>query len=193
MTTPSYFVHSTATIDEGAMIGAHTRVWHYAHVMGKAEIGEECVVGQGCFIGNVRIGNGVRIQNNVSVFDGVELHDYVFVGPSAVFTNVVNPRSEVSRREEYVATIVRRGATIGANATLICGVTIGEYAFVGAGAVVRRDVPSFGLVVGTPARRIGWMCACGVRLKDAGEVTCGACGRHFYADEHECLIRSSQV
>jgi UDP-2-acetamido-3-amino-2,3-dideoxy-glucuronate N-acetyltransferase len=181
MPTSGYDAHPSAVIDPGARIGDGTRVWHFAHVMPGAVLGKDCVVGQGCFVGNVRLGDGVRLQNNVSVYDGVTLEDQVFCGPSCVFTNVINPRAAVSRKDEYRPTLVRRGATIGANATIVCGVTIGEYAFVGAGAVVRADVPAFALVVGVPARRLGWMCACGERLPDqiGAGATCTACGRAY--------------
>jgi len=178
-----YFAHESAVVDGGARIGAGTRIWHFAHVCAGAVIGADCTIGQGCYIAGVRIGDGVRIQNHVSVYDGVTVEDAVFLGPSCVFTNVVNPRAEVSRKHEYRATLVRRGATIGANATIVCGVTIGEYAFVGAGAVVRHDVPAYALVVGVPARQVGWMCACGERLAglDAhdGRAACSACGRAY--------------
>jgi UDP-2-acetamido-3-amino-2,3-dideoxy-glucuronate N-acetyltransferase len=177
-----YWAHETAVIDPGAKIGSNTRIWHWAHVCGGARIGANCSLGQNVFVGNkVVIGNNVRIQNNVSVYDDVTLEDDVFCGPSMVFTNVVNPRSHVSRKHEYMTTLVGRGATIGANATVICGHSIGEYAFVGAGAVVTRDVPGYALFVGNPARRIGWMCQCGVRLPAAhGQVTCADCG-HIYS------------
>lgn len=160
------FIHPTAIIDEGARIGEGTKIWHWVHVSTGAEIGEGCVLGQNVFVAStVVIGRGVRIQNNVSVYDGVIIEDDVFLGPSMVFTNVVNPRAFISRKEEYRPTLVKRGATIGANATILCGVTLGAYAFVGAGCVVLRDVPDFALVVGNPARQIGWSCRCGVRLE----------------------------
>jgi len=176
-----YFVHPSAIVDEGAQIGEGTRVWHFVHVMSGARIGSDCVFGQSCFVGNVRIGNGVHVQNNVSIYDGVTLEDDVFAGPSCVFTNVVNPRSEIERKDEYRPTLVRKGATIGANATVVCGVTLGEYAFVGAGAVVTRDVPAHALVTGVPARRVGWMCACGVRLPEPedGRTCCAACSAEY--------------
>jgi UDP-2-acetamido-3-amino-2,3-dideoxy-glucuronate N-acetyltransferase len=179
-----YFVHPSAVVDAGARIGTGTRIWHFSHVMPGARIGAHCVIGQGCFIGNVTIGDGVHIQNNVSVYDGVTLEDHVFAGPSCVFTNVINPRSEVSRKHEYRPTLVRRGASIGANATIVCGATIGAYAFVGAGAVVRGEVAPHALVVGLPARRIGWMCACGERLGEnaADALACQACGRSYRHD-----------
>jgi UDP-2-acetamido-3-amino-2,3-dideoxy-glucuronate N-acetyltransferase len=178
------FVHETAVVDEGARIGARTRIWHFCHVMGSAEIGEDGVLGQNVFVGpHVRIGRNAKIQNNVSVYEGVTLEDDVFCGPSMVFTNVVNPRSHVSRKDEFRDTRVRRGATLGANCTIVCGTEIGRYAFVAAGAVVTRDVAPFALVAGVPARRIGWMCACGVRLSlpasGEGAVACGACGAGY--------------
>jgi UDP-2-acetamido-3-amino-2,3-dideoxy-glucuronate N-acetyltransferase len=173
------FVHPSAVVDPGAALGDGTRVWHFVHVMAGARIGAGCVIGQGCYIGNVQLGDGCRIQNNVSVFDGVTLEDDVMIGPSAVFTNVINPRAHVSRRAEFRPTRVCRGATIGANATIIPGVTIGAYAFVGAGAVVRHDVAPHAVVVGVPAGWIGWMCRCGERLPHAdaaGRMACGRCG-----------------
>lgn len=177
-----YFVHPSAVIDDGATVGKGTKIWHFVHVMPGASIGSDCVIGQGCFIGNVTIGNGVRIQNNVSVYDGVTLDDHVFAGPSCVFTNVINPRSEVDRRGEYMPTLVERGATIGANATIVCGVTIGKYAFIGAGAVVRTDIPAHSVVVGVPARQIGWMCVCGERIREKAAITltCEVCGRQYH-------------
>lgn len=171
-----YFVHETSYVDPGACIGKGTRIWHFCHVMEGARIGEDCVLGQNTFVGRgVRIGRGCKIQNNVSVYEGVTLEDFVFCGPSVVFTNVYNPRSEFPRMDEVRPTLVRRGATLGANATIVCGVTIGTYAFVGAGAVVIRDVPDFALVVGNPARVVGWMCVCGNRIRFQGEDGPGSC------------------
>jgi len=159
-------VHESAYVDDGAVIGARTRVWHFCHVLGGAVIGERCSLGQNVVVMNsVRIGDNVKIQNNVSVYEGVELEDDVFCGPSMVFTNVFNPRSAVSRKDEYRKTLVKRGASIGANATIVCGATIGAYAFIGAGAVVNRDVPDFALMAGVPARRIGWMSEAGFRME----------------------------
>ncbi len=180
---PSAFVHPTAVVDEGAQLGHGTKVWHFSHVMGGARIGARCVLGQNVFVaGSARIGDGVKIQNNVSVYDGVILEDDVFVGPSAVFTNVRNPRAHVERKDAYEPTVVRRGATIGANATVRCGVTIGPYAFVGAGALVTRDVAAHAVVVGVPARHVAWACACGEVLDlpasapDGTEARCPRCG-----------------
>jgi UDP-2-acetamido-3-amino-2,3-dideoxy-glucuronate N-acetyltransferase len=175
-----YFVHESSYVDDGAVIGAGTKIWHFSHVLRGAVIGERCNLGQNVVVmGGTRIGRNVKIQNNVSIYEGVELEDDVFCGPSMVFTNVVNPRSHVSRRHQYKRTLVRRGATIGANATIICGVTLGEYAFVGAGAVVTKDVPAYALVAGVPARRVGWMCQCGERLPDSGVGRCAACGTEY--------------
>ena len=174
------FVHESAYVDEGAQIGADTKVWHFCHILGGAIIGERCSLGQNVVVMNgVRIANNVKIQNNVSVYEGVVLEDDVFCGPSMVFTNVLNPRAHVSRRHEFRKTLVRRGATIGANATIVCGTTLGEYAFVGAGAVVADDVQDYALVVGVPGRRIGWMCQCGERLPDSGTGTCAVCGSSY--------------
>lgn len=177
-------IHPTATIDDGCAIGAGTRVWHYSHVMSGARIGEGCSLGQNVFVArDVVVGNNAKIQNNVSLYEGVELEDDVFCGPSMVFTNVINPRSHVSRKHEYQKTLVRRGATIGANATVLCGHTIGRFAFVGAGAVVTRDVPDYALVVGNPGRIAGWMCDCGIKLvagaTPPAAVRCGACGTQY--------------
>jgi len=180
----SAFVHASAYVDDGAVIGASTKVWHFCHVMGGAVIGERCSLGQNVVVmSGTHIGHNVKIQNNVSVYEGVELEDDVFCGPSMVFTNVMNPRSHVSRKTEYRRTLVRRGASIGANATIVCGSTLGEYAFIGAGAVVAADVPAFALMVGVPARRIGWMCQCGERLADSGTGTCAACGSTYVATD----------
>lgn len=161
----SYHVHPSSWVDEGARIGAGTNIWHFCHVMPTAEIGERCNIGQNVFIDNrVRIGNGVKIQNNVSVYNGVEVEDDVFLGPSMVFTNVINPRSFVERKSEFRRTLLRRGSTVGANATIVCGVTIGAYALIGAGTVILRDVPDYAMMVGNPARQIGWISRTGEKL-----------------------------
>jgi UDP-2-acetamido-3-amino-2,3-dideoxy-glucuronate N-acetyltransferase len=176
-----YFVHESSFVDEGAVIGDGTKIWHFCHVMADARIGERCSLGQNVVVmPRTRIGNNVKIQNNVSIYEGVVLEDDVFCGPSCVFTNVSTPRSHVSRKDEYAETLVRRGASIGANATVVCGVTLGEYAFIGAGAVVTSDVPAHGLMVGVPARRVGWMCRCGERLRPTdGAATCGRCDSSY--------------
>lgn len=170
-----YFAHDTAIIDEGCTIGKGTKVWHFSHVMPNCVIGENCNIGQNCVISpDVILGNNVKIQNNVSVYTGVVCEDDVFLGPSMVFTNVVNPRSGVNRRGQYTKTIVKKGVSIGANATIVCGHDIGEYAFIGAGAVVTKEVPAYALVVGNPAKQIGWMSEFGHRLNfnSDGMATC---------------------
>jgi UDP-2-acetamido-3-amino-2,3-dideoxy-glucuronate N-acetyltransferase len=181
-----YFAHESACIDEGCVIGDGTKIWHFCHVMPGARIGRHCHLGQNVFVSAaVVIGDNAKIQNNVSLYSGVTLEDDVFCGPSAVFTNVVTPRSHVSRRHEFLPTLVRRGATLGANCTIVCGHTIGRYAFIGAGAVVTADIPDHALVLGNPARIAGWMCECGVRLTGAAalplDATCGACGAMYHA------------
>lgn len=164
-------IHPTAIVDDGASVGEGTQVWHWVHICAAARIGRNCSLGQNVFVGNdVVIGDNVKIQNNVSVYDAVRLEDDVFCGPSMVFTNVYNPRSGVNRKAEYRPTVVRRGATLGANCTIVCGVTIGEYAFVGAGAVINKDVPPYALMLGVPARRAGWMSENGTRLSGIGRV-----------------------
>jgi UDP-2-acetamido-3-amino-2,3-dideoxy-glucuronate N-acetyltransferase len=176
-----YFVHESSYVDAGAVVGRGTKIWHFCHVMPGAVIGERCNLGQNVVVmGGTRLGANVKVQNNVSIYEGVTLEDDVFCGPSCVFTNVVNPRSHVSRKAEYRPTVVRRGATIGANATVVCGTTLGEYCFIGAGAVVTSDVPAYALMVGVPAHRVGWMCQCGVRLTVAdGAATCSSCGARY--------------
>ncbi len=180
----NYTKHETAIVDEGAQVGNGTRIWHWAHVCGGAVIGDNCSLGQNVFVGNaVVIGSNVKIQNNVSVYDNVTLQNDVFCGPSMVFTNVYNPRSAVQRKNEYRDTLVKQGATLGANCTIVCGVTIGEYAFVGAGAVISKDVPAFALMVGVPAQQTGWMSRFGERitlpLKGEGTYTCPHTGDRY--------------
>ncbi len=189
-----YQAHETAIVDQGATIGEGTRIWHWVHVCGGAVIGEGCSLGQNVFVGNkVVIGNNVKIQNNVSVYDNVTIEDSVFCGPSMVFTNVYNPRSEIERKDEYRNTLVKRGATLGANCTIVCGATIGKYAFVGAGAVVNTDVPDFALMVGVPARQIGWMSKYGERLdlplEGTAESVCPHSGNVYRLSSNrlECL------
>ena len=167
-----YFAHETAVIDEGAVIGDRSKIWHFCHIMSDSEIGSDCNIGQNVVISTeVKLGNNVKVQNNVSIYTGVTCEDDVFLGPSMVFTNVNNPRSAVIRRNQYLRTNVGKGATIGANATIVCGNNIGEYAFVGAGAVVTKDIPPYALVVGNPSKQIGWMSEYGHRLKfDANEI-----------------------
>ena len=172
------FVHEPAHVDDGAQVGDGTRIWHFVHVSGGAKIGESCSIGQNVFVGNrVVIGDNVKIQNNVSVFDAVTLEDGVFCGPSMVFTNVYNPRAEVERKDEYRETLIKRGATLGANCTIVCGVTVGEFAFVGAATLINRDVPPFALMVGVPARRIGWMSHAGEKL--GPDLVCPREGRRY--------------
>ena len=172
------FIHETAVVDHGAQIGNGTRIWHFCHVMGTAQIGENCVLGQNVFVGNKAVlGNNVKVQNNVSVYEGVVCEDDVFLGPSMVFTNVVNPRSAVNRKEEFKKTLVKKGATIGANATVVCGITLGEYCFIGAGAVITKDVKPYALMVGVPARQKGWVSRSGAILGD--DLVCPETGEKY--------------
>ena len=177
-------IHTTAIVDDGALIGEGSSIWHWVHICSGARIGKGCSLGQNVFVGNkVRIGNNVKIQNNVSVYDNVTLEDDVFCGPSMVFTNVYNPRSAISRKNEYRDTLIKQGATLGANCTIICGVTVGEYAFIGAGSVINRDVPGYALMVGVPARQIGWMSEHGERLdlplEGIGDAICAHTGECY--------------
>jgi UDP-2-acetamido-3-amino-2,3-dideoxy-glucuronate N-acetyltransferase len=178
-----YFVHESSYVDEPCQIGEGTKIWHFSHVMKDSVIGQGCNIGQNVLIASgVRIGDHCKIQNNVSLYTGVVLEDHVFCGPSMVFTNVINPRSHVIRKDEYKTTLVRQGASLGANCTVVCGTTVGRYAFVGAGSVVTRDVPDYALVYGNPARLRGWMCACGIALEfheGVGRSQCGACGAQY--------------
>ncbi len=180
-----FWAHETVCVDDHGGIGEGTRIWHFSHIAKGAKVGPGCSIGQNVYVapGGV-VGAGVKIQNNVSIYDGVTLEDGVFCGPSVVFTNVINPRSHISRKHEFRPTLVRQGATLGANATILCGITIGRFAFVGAGAVVTRDVPDFALITGNPGRQQGWMCRCGIKLavKGRGEkarATCSACGQRY--------------
>lgn len=189
----NYIAHPSAIIDEGAQIGEKTYIWHWVHVCAQAKIGTHCSLGQNVFVGNkVVIGNNVKIQNNVSIYDNVTLEDDVFCGPSMVFTNVYNPRSAVSRKNEYRDTYVKKGATLGANSTIVCGVTIGQYAFIGAGSVINRDVPDFALMVGVPGKQIGWMSQFGERLnlplEGNAETTCASTGTRYRLQGKECYI-----
>lgn len=181
-------IHPTAIVDEGAQLGDGTRVWHWVHICAGARIGERCSFGQNVFVGNdVVIGNNVKVQNHVSIYDAVRLEDDVFCGPSMVFTNVYNPRAAIVRKKEYRKTRVCRGATLGANCTIVCGAVIGEYAFVGAGATINRDVPDYALMVGVPAKQVGWMCKCGERLAEAaGPQSCTICAARYEITGMEC-------
>ena len=192
----NYFKHDSAIIDEGATIGNETKIWHWTHVSGGAYIGRGCSLGQNVYIANhVSIGNNVKIQNNVSVYDNVILENDVFCGPSMVFTNVYNPRSAVTRKDEYKNTIVKIGATLGANCTIVCGITIGQYAFVGAGAVINRDVPDFALMVGVPAKQIGWMSCFGEQLelplRGDAEAKCPHTGQRYLLQNSICRLINS--
>lgn len=185
MRESEYFLHPSSVVDEGAVIGNGTKIWHFCHVMADAQIGENCNLGQNVFVASgVQIGNNVKVQNNVSIYTGVILKDDVFLGPSMVFTNVINPRSHINRQGEYQTTLVENGVSIGANATIICGVSLGKYAFVGAGTVVTKDVPAYGLVYGNPGQLQGWMCRCGERLifikgRQLNLAVCGSCGSEY--------------
>lgn len=181
-----YFVHESSYVDNQVKIGENTKIWHFCHILFNTEIGSNCSFGQNCVVGpNVKIGNNVKVQNNVSIYQGVELEDDVFCGPSMVFTNVINPRSHISRKHEYKKTLLKKGASVGANATVICGNTLGRYCFIGAGSVVTRDVPDFALVVGNPGRIKGWICSCGVKLTEYknlaehSQYRCRECGKAY--------------
>ncbi len=191
---PDYFVHKSSYVDNGADIGTGTKIWHFCHIMSKTKIGKDCKIGQNVFVASdVIIGNNVKIQNNVSLYSGVIVEDDVFLGPSMVFTNVINPRSHISRNNEYKITLVCRGSTIGANVTIVCGVTLGKYCFVGAGAVVTKDIPGYALVFGSPARVRGWMCQCGEQLKfNEGFAVCSRCGDNYTKQDNVILPRKGE-
>jgi len=177
-----YYRHESSYVDEGAQVGEGTKIWHFSHVMSGAKIGARCSLGQNVNVGGRAVlGNGVKVQNNVSIYDDVIIEDEVFCGPSMVFTNVINPRAFVERKHEYKTTLIKRGASIGANATIVCGVTLGEYCFVGAGSVVTKDVPAYALVYGSPARQHGWVCKCGNKLSD--DLSCPECGKQYKETE----------
>jgi UDP-2-acetamido-3-amino-2,3-dideoxy-glucuronate N-acetyltransferase len=184
---PAYYAHPSAIVDQPCQIGEGTKIWHFSHVMANSVMGKSCNLGQNVLISpQVRLGDNVKIQNNVSVYTGVELEDDVFCGPSMVFTNVFNPRSHINRKSEYRKTLIKRGASLGANCTIVCGTTIGQYAFIGAGAVVTKDVPDYALMMGVPARQTGWMCYCGERLPKGNSPTCEVCGRQYSIDKNSC-------
>jgi len=195
-----FFVHDSAYVDNNVKIGKGTKIWHFSHILPNTEIGENCIIGQNCMIGpDVKIGNRCKIQNNVSVYKGVTLEDEVFCGPSCVFTNVLTPRAFVERKSEFLPTLVKRGATIGANATVVCGHTIGRYALIGAGAVVTSNIPDYALYLGVPARHSGWVCKCGAVLtrktisKEKTELTCSYCGSKYILEGKEFIVVEENV
>lgn len=186
----SVFVHPTAVVDDGVSLGDGTKVWHFVHVSRGARLGPRCVLGQNVFVGDgVALGAGVRVQNNVSIYAGVTVEDDAFLGPSCVFTNVNEPRAFIERKHEFRETRVGRGATVGANATIVCGHDLGDYCFIGAGAVVTASVPAYALMLGVPARRAGWVCRCGRRLPESSEPTCGDCGASYRVAQETCTPR----
>jgi len=200
MENREFFVHESAYIDDNVEIGKGTKIWHFSHVLRNTHIGENCVIGQNCMIGpDVRIGKGCKIQNNVSIYKGVTLEDYVFCGPSCVFTNVLTPRAFIERKSEFLPTLVKEGATIGANATIVCGHTIGRYALIGAGAVVTSDVPDYALYLGIPAKHSGWVCKCGavltrkVNSEEKLELTCNFCGSKYMLDGDKFIVLEEKL
>jgi UDP-2-acetamido-3-amino-2,3-dideoxy-glucuronate N-acetyltransferase len=193
---PGVTIHESCYIDEPCVIGAGTKIWHFSHIMKNCHIGERCNLGQNVVVSpDVVLGNNVKVQNNVSIYTGVTIEDDVFCGPSMVFTNILIPRCEIIRRDEYVKTIIRKGASMGANSTIVCGIEIGQYALIGSGAVVSKDVPAYGLMVGVPARRIGWACRCGHTLPKNGSskaLQCRACGNE-YTEQNEAISPLKEV
>jgi len=193
---PDVFVHESSYVDEPCEIGAGTKIWHFSHVLPGCRIGRKCNIGQNVVVSpDVTMGNNVKVQNNVSLYTGVELEDDVFCGPSMVFTNVINPRSEINRRGEYQRTLIKKGATLGANSTIVCGSTVGRFAFVAAGAVVTKDVPDYALMIGVPARRAGWACRCGNRLPAfrGGLGACSSCGNQYREEGDRIMpVRETQ-
>ena len=188
MNNRDYFSHETAVIDKSCSIGKNTKVWHFSHIMSNATLGEKCNIGQNVVISPyVTLGNNVKVQNNVSIYTGVECEDDVFLGPSMVFTNILNPRSAIVRRGQYIKTKVKKGASIGANATIVCGVTLGKYCLIGAGAVVTKDIPAYGLVVGNPAKQIGWVSVYGHRLQfnDENQAVCTESGERYRLEKNK--------
>lgn len=184
------FIHESSYVDHPCIIGKGTKIWHFSHIMPNCEIGDKCNIGQNVVISpGVKLGSNVKIQNNVSVYTGVICEDDVFLGPSMVFTNVINPRSAVSRKDEYRQTLVKKGASVGANATIVCGVVLGEYAFIGAGSVVTKNVKPYALMVGNPARQTGWMCCCGVKLNINKQIICNSCGSEFQLDQDHLVLK----
>jgi UDP-2-acetamido-3-amino-2,3-dideoxy-glucuronate N-acetyltransferase len=187
----NYFKHETAIVDEASEIGANTKIWHFSHVMSNSKIGDNCVLGQNVLVApKVQLGNGVKVQNNVSIYTGVICEDDVFLGPSMVFTNVINPRSFIERKDEFKATEIRKGASIGANATILCGIEIGAYAMIGAGAVVTKSVPAYALLVGNPAKQIGWVSKAGIRLHfdENGNAFCNQSNKHYRLENNTLII-----
>lgn len=189
-----FFVHKSSYVDENVDIGENTKIWHFCHILSHTQIGKDCVFGQNSVVGpKVKIGNNVKVQNNVSVYEGVEIEDDVFCGPSMVFTNVTNPRSHINRKNEFKTTILKRGSTVGANATIVCGNTLGQYCFVGAGSVVTKNIPDFAIVYGNPAKVAGWVCKCGIKLnlpinlKANENAKCKACGNHYSVQENAVI------
>ncbi len=194
MPNSEFFAHSSAVIDNGAKIGQNTKIWHFSHIMGTATIGHSCNIGQNVYVDqNVNIGNGVKIQNNVSVYANVTIEDDCFLGPSMVFTNVINPRAFIERKSEFLPTLVKKGTSIGANATVVCGVTLGQYSFVGAGAVITKDVPDFALMVGVPAKQIGWISKNGHKLEfdSDGFAFCPSTNEKYHLNQHIVSLENS--